>query len=219
MRIGMLPGGGGGGGTSEASALQVDAVSEISALTEKAALATGDYFLIEDFEDNEEKKYATLGSIRAAVGTKWAQLKLSVDQATVDESGPDLLTGIDTIVTGSTGHGITVNAGVISLPANTTGYKWRLRAGLGVTSSATGSANFSWTENPSGSPPVAAGNGAVMAMFDIAASVAYVGAAAEAIHYVSGTASVGVICTFTSSTNTCTIIAAASKIFIDEVKA
>lgn len=59
MRIGMLPS---SGGASTSSAVQVDVAGEVAGLT-AATVASGDYVMIEDADDSNNKKRTTAGAI------------------------------------------------------------------------------------------------------------------------------------------------------------
>lgn len=152
--------------------------------------------------------------------TKWAIITMSGNEATLDESGPDLVTKLDTVSTGSTGHGITASAGAVTLPANTPGYKWRARYGAAITGTAAASDGaFSWTANPLGSPPVAAGFPALWEPMTYTGNTSGTELATAALHFVSGTGTLGIIIIATQGATTWTMLAAYCKAYIDEVPA
>lgn len=198
--------------------MQLDAANEISSLGEKSTPVAADLFLIEDSAASNVKKkvqYSNVG-LGASAG-KWVVITASGDQSGIDESTPDLVTAWDTLSDGSTGHGVTVSAGVITLPANTSGYKWELRAEVFATHTAAGQCAFRWYSAP-------AGANTAIGLVGLQNSATYTGhasqgGAGDALAWVTGAETVGLRCTVATSTNTVTVESEWSRVIVREVKA
>lgn len=201
-----------------ASVIQLDAANEISSLGEKSTLVAADLFLIEDSAASNVKKkvqYSNVG-LGASAG-KWVVITASGDQASIDESTPDLVTAWDTLEDGSTSHGVTVSAGVITLPANTSGYKWELRAEVFATHTAAGQVAFRFYSAP-------AGANTAIGLEGLANTATYTGNASsggtcDALAWVTGTGTVGLRCTVATGATTVTLNSDWSRIIVREVKA
>ena len=148
----------------------------------------------------------------AAIPVEWAVITASADQATIDESGPDLVTAFDTISFGSANHGIKVTGGIMDFPAGA----WVVLAVLVLTHTAAGTAQFQFYEAPSG------GNTAIgMASFHLSSTYATSQSGdVPAFAYVEG-GTLALRCISTTSTNTVTVEGGTdySRIYCFRVKA
>jgi hypothetical protein len=152
----------------------------------------------------------------AQVGA-WAVVTASLDQATIDESVPDLVTAWNTISYGSSGHGVTVSAGVITLPVNTPGYQWELDARVYATHSALGQVGFRFYQLP-------ATTNTAIGLVGLQNSATYTshgsqGGAGDAMAWVSGPTTVGLRCTIATGANTVTVEQEWSRVICREVRA
>jgi hypothetical protein len=161
----------------------------------------------------------TITSVAQSSGSvgAWAVIRASADQAGLDESTPDLVTSFDTIVSGSASHGITVSAGVVSLPANTSGYQWELEAEMYCLHSTSGTSEFRFYDAPSGANTTMGLEGQAT---DVTNATRITGGS-RPIAWKAGTGSVGLRCTFTTGAMTVTAFGGGvgCRIHIREVKA
>lgn len=149
----------------------------------------------------------------------WAVIIASGDQAGIDETAtPDLVSAFDTVHDGSASHGITVSAGVVTLPANSSGMRWEIEAKLVLTHSAAGTAQFRFYEAPSGANTAIGLTGLDHAASDVLSDLSG-GNGVGAIAWPSGATTIGLRCTSTTSTNTVTLESEWSYLSIREVKA
>lgn len=154
----------------------------------------------------------------AAAYGAWAVITASGDQSGIDEAAtPDLVTAFDTVYDGSASHGVTVSGGVITLPANTSGYQWEVRAEVWVTHSAAGQAGFRFYEAPSGA-------NTAIGLSGLQNSATYTGngsqgGAGDALAWLSGGTTVGLRCTVATGATTMTVESEWSRIICREVKA
>jgi hypothetical protein len=156
----------------------------------------------------------------AAAIPAWAVITASADQSGIDETAsPDLVTAWDTVTAGSTSHGVTVSAGVITLPANTSGYQWQIQADLALTHSAEGSAQFRFYQTPAGANTAIGLTGLALSPTDTHASGRLSAGGVSSLAWVAGAGTVGLRCTSTSSTNTVNLEYEWSRVICREVKA
>lgn len=162
---------------------------------------------------------ATAATWQARSIGAWCVIRPASDQTTIDESTPDLVTNWDTIVDGSTSHGVTVSGGIITLPANTSGFKWELVAQVWLThSTAVCQAAFQWYSDPS-SGNTAIGIPGYQNSVAHTSAVSWAGAG-DALCWFSGAGTVGLRCIATTGAATVTVRADTySRVLVREVKA
>lgn len=157
------------------------------------------------------------GMTKGATAGAWAVITASGDQSGIDEAAtPDLVTAFDTVYDGSSGHGVTVSGGVITLPANTPGYRWEVRAELWVSHTAAGQAGFRFYQTPSGA-------NTAIGLSGLANSTTYAGdgsagGASDALAWVTGSGTVALRCTVATGATTLTIEQEWSRVICREVK-
>jgi hypothetical protein len=150
-----------------------------------------------------------------AVAGHWAWITATNDQLGIDESTPDLITAFDTILDGSTGHGVTVSAGIVTLPANTPGFVWRIKVYLATTHSAAGFVQFQVYQAPSGANTIKGQPSVGIAVTHTSIFDGQVPAVAK----LSGATTFGVRCVMTTGANTVAFEKEWSRIEIEEVRA
>jgi len=198
--------------------------NQINALTAKTTPVDADVLAIEDSAASWAKKKLTLANLGAYLDKpKWALIEATgTDQTGVDDSGPDFISGFSTIVKGSTSHGVTVSSGVITLPANTTGYTWELiLKGMRFTGSASGgfaSFRFYDQEDGSATPPGSLILGRECIYFVNDRSDAQ-NSEGHLISWIDGPEDVGLRCTAVSSGQTLTMDHSDMHILVREVPA
>jgi len=158
---------------------------------------------------------ADVSDLTGSIVGAWAVVTASADQAGIDESVPDLVTAFDTVSDGSTSHGVTVSAGIITLPTNTPGHQWEVHAQVALTHSALGTAQFRFYSYP------ASTNTAIgLTGFETSATnTGNTSSAIGAMAWLTGGATVGLRCTSTTGANTVTLESEWSRIICREVKA
>lgn len=145
----------------------------------------------------------------------WAVITASADQATIDESVPDLVTAWNTIADGSTGHGITVSAGVVTFPAPSPGKKWEIEAEVLVTHSAPGTAQFRFYDTPAGANTAVGYTGINIS----ASNITGIGGDVSALAWKAAAGTMGLRCTSTTGANTVDLEYEWSRLRIREVRA
>lgn len=162
----------------------VGGTATLSALGDNATAPNASYIEIYEVPTGA----ALAGVSVAAELTKWAVVTLDGTQAGVNDN--ELITGFDTVFYESASSGITVSAGVITLPANTAGYKWGLVAKVYGIGSAAQSFVVAFTENPEGSPPTPVG---IRGFYSVQSETDNRGSQLQPEHYVSGAGDVGLM--------------------------
>lgn len=145
----------------------------------------------------------------------WVVITCSGNQVGIDESVPDLVTAFDTVFDGSSSHGVTVSAGVVTLPANTSGYRWCVEAEMVMVGSAASEVNMQFYEAPSGA------NTAIgrIGFYVTASNTGHAAGTVHPLAFVTGATTVGVRCTATTGATTVTLDGTLSRIVCREVKA
>lgn len=158
---------------------------------------------------------ADVSDLTGSIIGGWAVITASADQATIDESVPDLVTAFDTVSDGSASHGVTVSAGIVTLPVNTSGYQWEVHAQVALLHSALGTAQFRFYSLP------ASTNTAIgLTGFETSATnTNHASSAIGALAWLTGATTVGLRCTSTTGVNTVTLEYEWSRIICREVKA